>query len=271
MTTAPFWQRWLPQRTPRAVVGVVHGGAEHGGRYPRLVEALLDRDLAVYAADLRGHGRTPGRRATVSRFGDYLDDLTAFTAVLEREHPRGSRFLVGYSLGGLVTATYAARGRVPLSGIVLAGPALGPAGGVSRLRLNAARALSVIAPRLPIMRMDAARMTQDPEVARRYRDDPLVHHKRIDARMLAEVAVAMREVFRDANAIRVPVLVVHGADDRMADPDASRRLIGRCSSQDKALNVYAATHHDVFNEPAGERAAAEVAAWITARSRTEET
>lgn len=81
----------------------------------------------------------------------------------------------------------------------------------------------------------------------------------------------MRRLFEKAQAIRVPVLVVHGADDRLADPDASRRLLGSCGSEDKTLNVYAGTRHDVFNEPAGERAAAEVAEWITARSPTEET
>lgn len=271
MTTTPYWQRWLPDDAPVAAVGIVHGGAEHGGRYPRLVEALVARRHAAYAVDLRGHGRSDGARVTITRFGEYLDDLAAFTAVLEREHPRAPRFLVGYSLGGLATAAFAARGPGGLRGIVLVAPALGPARGMPRAQIGAARVLSIAAPRLRIMRMDPEQMTQDPEVVRSYHADPLVHHRRIDARMLAEVAVAMRGVLDDAARIRVPVLVVHGADDRMADLDASRRLVGSCGSQDKTLNVYPSTQHDVFNEPAGERAAADVAAWVTARSETEGT
>lgn len=184
MTAARFWQRWLPAGAPRATVGIVHGGAEHGGRYPRLIKALLDRRRAVYAVDLRGHGRSPGRRATVGHFGEYVDDLAGFIAVLEREHPRAPRFLVGYRLGGLVTATYATREHTRLAGIVLAGPALGPGSGASRLQLGAARVLGVVVPRLRILRMDPGKMSQDPEVVRSYREDPLVHHKRIDARML---------------------------------------------------------------------------------------
>src|SRR5882757_4852972 len=96
------WQAWLPDGEPSAAVVVIHGGGEHGGRYGELVAALVEHGLAVYAQDLRGHGRSGGRRGSVRRFGDHLTDLDQFVGTVRGAHPGAAVFLVGYSLGGLV-------------------------------------------------------------------------------------------------------------------------------------------------------------------------
>lgn len=192
--TSLFWQRWLPASTPVATVGIVHGAGEHGGRYPRLVAQLVDRGHAVYALDLRGHGRSQGRRASVRRFSDYLDDVEAFVALLRRKHRGAPVFAVGYSLGGLVLASSAVNDQERLAGVVLAGPALGPGSGVSGLQLSLARSLSALVPRLRLLRLDPAAMRQDPAAIRGYRGDPLTYHGRFDARVLGEFAAAMRRL-----------------------------------------------------------------------------
>jgi alpha-beta hydrolase superfamily lysophospholipase len=266
-----FWQRWLPGSTPVAAVGIVHGAGEHGGRYPRLVAQLADRGHAVYALDLRGHGRSEGPRATVRRFSDYLDDVNAFVALLRRKHRGAPLFVAGYSLGGLVVASYALGDQDRLAGVVLAGPALGPGSGVSGVQMSLARSLSALVPRLRLLRLDPAAMLQAPAAIRSYRDDPLIYHGRFDARVLGEFATAIRRLQERADAVTLPVLVVHGADDRLADPIASRRLLAQCGSRDKTMRIYAGTRHDLFNEPLGDRVASDVATWIDAQRSKEAT
>ena len=53
-----FYRRWLPDGPAAAAVVVVHGASEHSGRYDRVARVLTHEGCAVYAPDLRGHGRT---------------------------------------------------------------------------------------------------------------------------------------------------------------------------------------------------------------------
>ncbi|WP_083341937.1 alpha/beta hydrolase [Mycobacterium talmoniae] len=136
------WQVWDPDNPPRASIVFLHGGAEYGRRYPRLITALVSCGWAVVAPDLRGHGRSGGRRGGLKRFSDYLDDLALILDLARRRGGGVPLFLVGYSLGGLISASYSLT-RVAdgeLAGLVLIAPALGPAT-KRRLQCSVLRAL----------------------------------------------------------------------------------------------------------------------------------
>ena len=70
------YRTWLPEGVPVGVVVIAHGFAEHGGRYRHVAERLVAEGLAVRAPDHRGHGLSEGKRTSVVRFDDYVDDLT---------------------------------------------------------------------------------------------------------------------------------------------------------------------------------------------------
>ena len=258
-----YWQAWLPPDSPLATVWLVHGGAEHGGRYDTLIRAMLDRGYAVYAPDLRGHGRSGGRRGSIRRFSDYVGDVDAVVRVAGA--PDTNVFVLGYSLGAIVGATYALGHQEQLAGVIMAAPALGPGAGVSRTQFAAAGILSAVAPRLPLFRQDPASMTQDPEVVRAYRADPLVHHGRFDARVIGELVATMGS-FPDRIAdLRLPLLVLHGDADVTADPARSRLAVERAGSATKTLKVYDTMRHDLFHEPGAERVVRDVTTWLENR------
>src|SRR5512145_2561954 len=119
-----FWQRYTPARA-KATVVVLHGGGDHGGRYPGITTALVKAGFQAALVDYRGHGQSDGRRWHVDAFSDYLHDVDAFVAKLSQDGIAGDRlFVLGHSTGGLVAALWAVTHRQLLSGLVLSSPYL---------------------------------------------------------------------------------------------------------------------------------------------------
>lgn len=259
-----YWQAWLPTGQLAAVVVLHHGLAEHGGRYPHAVDALVGAGYGVYALDARGHGRSGGRGAHFGRFSYLVADLDEVVTAVARPVWAGPVFLLGYSIGGAVALAYAMTCQRPLAGAIVLGSALGRGSGISAVQMGAASVLAAAAPHLPILRMPATQMTQDPQVARAYRSDPLVLQRRLDARTVAEVAAAMRRLPAEFHRLTLPLLVIHGAADVTANPEGSRGLIDGAASHDKTLKMYEGRRHDVLNEPGHEQVTADIVSWLDA-------
>src|SRR3989338_2702184 len=111
-----YEQAWLPDKEEKAAVVVVHGYAEHSGRYGRVAGYLNQAGYAVYAFDLRGHGRSEGRRAYAESFDEYLDDVGIFLGRVKSEEAKKPVFLLGHSLGGTIAALFAITRRPDIKG-----------------------------------------------------------------------------------------------------------------------------------------------------------
>jgi acylglycerol lipase len=262
-----YWQAWLPSAPPVAKVVLCHGIAEHGGRYPHAVGQLVAAGYGVFALDARGHGRSGGRRGSFDRFAQLVADLETLVEHIVALAPTEALYLMGYSLGGAVALTYALEHQDDLAGLVIVGSALGRGAGISWLQFEAASLLSTLAPRCPLIRLRAAQMTQDGDVARDYDNDPLVHHRRLNARTIGEIAAVMRNLPKDFPRLRAPLLLLHGAADVTASPEGSRALLAGAGSTDKALRIYDRRRHDLLNEPGHEEVMADVVGWLDARCR----
>lgn len=258
-----FWQAWLPDGEADAVVAIAHGAAEHGGRYAWVAGELAGRGHAVYALDHRGHGRSTGQRALVDRLDRAAADVQALVALAGDAHPDVPVFLLGHSMGGLIALAHADRHQRELAGLVLSSPlAVLEAGGAARA---AVRALSRWAPRLPIVAIDAATVSRDPEVVRAYERDPLNHRGRLPARTVGELAAAVGALPGRLPELRLPVLVLRGSADRLVDPAGGELVAERAGSDDCTLLSYDGLYHELLNEPERDRVLADVAGWIAAR------
>jgi acylglycerol lipase len=260
-----YWRGWLPAAPPTAIVAVHHGICEHGERYPNAVRVLVDAGYGVYALDARGHGRSEGRPASYDRFAQLVADLDSFLVQVVRPASQLPTYLLGYSLGGAVAVAHAISHQDELAGAIVIGSALGLGSGVSRVQYRLAAVLSAVAPRCPLIRLRPAEMTSDAEVVRSYEADPLIHHGRLDARFLGEMAKAIRSLPLDFHRLRLPLLLIHGADDVIASPEGSRGLHEAASSADNTLILYPNRRHDVLNEPGHEQVMADIVAWLRAR------
>jgi acylglycerol lipase len=259
---ALYYQGWLPDGEVRAVLLVVHGLAEHSGRYTNLVNRFVPLGYAVYGIDHVGHGRSEGRRLYVESFADYTEPLKTYSDMVRCWQPDKPVFLVGHSMGGLIGALYLIAHQGELAGAVLSGPAVKAHANIPRAVILIGRVLSVLFPRLGLVPLEAEGVSRDPAIVAAYLADPLVCRGKMTARLGAELIGAMERVGTEANRITLPILILQGGADRLVDPSGARMLYERVASTDKKLIVYEGFYHEVFNEPQRDRVLTDVEQWV---------
>jgi alpha-beta hydrolase superfamily lysophospholipase len=240
------WRAWLPNGGERAAVVLLHGFGEHSGRYPTLIEHLVPRGYAIWAHDLRGHGRSSGPRGHLMSWAEFQGDLHRFIMHVQAEASGLPLLLYGHSLGGLIALEYGARQPERLAGIVVSAPALRWNMPVPLLWL--ATVVSAVRPGLSSGR------AEDPE-------DPL-KHARASVRLIAQEQAAMTRTNASAPTIRVPLLILHGTADTYVAGDASRAFYERVGSPDKTLLEPKGMGHFPHNEPGAEAFMHDVADWL---------
>ncbi len=265
-------QAWLPGEpgsdeatAVRAAVAVVHGYGDHGGRYGWLGEAMAARGFAVYVYDLRGHGLSSGTRGQIGRFDEYLDDTEAFLGDVRRRQPGKPLFLLGHSLGGLICTRLAEERPPDVAGLVLSSPFLALVADVPPSKVVGAKLLAVVWPGRDIGNtVQAADLSRDPGVVASYVTDPLVHHV-APARWAARTLAAQEAAMADAGRIALPLYLLYGTNDPVADPAYAEALFDRVASEDKTVRAYRDLLHECFNEVGREQVFADLAEWITER------
>ncbi|HKY05949.1 MAG TPA: lysophospholipase [Blastocatellia bacterium] len=251
----------------RAEAVLVHGLGEHCGRYGPLTDHLIDRGYRVTAYDHRGHGKSEGLKGHVNRFTDYEDDLDRIVAHVRASAGERPLFLIGHSMGGLISLRYLARKAQGVAAAVVSAPAIQTVVKAPKPMVMVARIGSRLFPRMRVDNgLDPAVLSRDQEVGRRYGADPLVN-RLVSFRWFTEMTRAMREVREMGPAITLPLLMMHGTGDKIVNFDASRRLFDRVRSHDKEFIDYPGYYHELFNEPEKAEIYRKVTDWIDARMR----
>ncbi|MGH7498895.1 MAG: lysophospholipase [Gemmatimonadales bacterium] len=242
----------------------LHGLGDHSGLYPTLVEHLVGREMAVHSFDLRGNGRSAGPRGFVEGWQDFRDDLGLFLGLVRQDEPALPLFIIGNSLGGLIALDYAMHAPTGLHGVIAVSAPLGQLAVPAPL-MALGRMLSRIWPGFSLETgMDLSGLARDPAVAEQILGDPLFH-RRATARLSTEVTAAIARVQAGAPSFALPLLVMHGSDDRMVPPGGSRDFAARAASPDKQLIEYPGAYHALFADTGRERALADTTGWIEAR------
>ncbi len=257
-----YYQTWVEPEIPmRGEVAIVHGLGEHSGEYEHVIERLAPAGFAVYGFDLRGHGRSPGKRAFIRTWDDYRQDVRVFLNLIAGNKTGQPCFLLGHSLGGIIILDYALRYPEGLAGVVAISPAIGELGFSPALRALA-RVISRVWPSFSLgTGLDASAISRDPEVIAAYRSDPLVHD-RGTARLGVQSERTVDFIHSHAADLCVPLLIQHGDADRITKPDGSRRFIANVTEADKTLIEYPGAYHQVHNDLGHETATADLLAWL---------
>lgn len=253
--------RWRVER-PLAACLLLHGYAEHAGRYGDLVAGLSDLGVETFAIDLRGHGRSGGRRADVRALRDYVRDLGTLRYHVRAECPELPVVLYGHSTGGTVALRFALEHPDTLDALVLSAPFLRPSLPPPGWLVAVAGLLARTLPRLPVQPLDVRTLSRDPVEVEGYRQDPLVYTGRIKARMGHVLVTSGRPLLERADALAVPTLIVHGAADRLSDPRASEELAARIAPERVTLRLYAGGYHELLNDLDRELVLADILGWI---------
>jgi alpha-beta hydrolase superfamily lysophospholipase len=257
-----YYQGWLPDVNIKAVLLVVHGLGEHSGRYMNVVNHFVPLDYAVYGFDHVGHGKSDGEREMVGDFDDFTDTLSIFYKMVSQWQKDAPIFILGHSMGGLISSYYLIDHQADFKGAIISGPVVKVGEDISQGTIIMGKILSKIAPKMGILALDANAISKDPAVVTAYENDPLVFHGKTPARLAAEMLSAMQRVNSEASKITLPIILVHGSEDALADPAGSQMLYDETNSKDKTLKIYDGLYHEVFNEPERDQVLKDVANWL---------
>lgn len=247
----------------RADVLLVHGLGEHSGRYLHVAEVLAGSGFRACLCDLRGHGRSEGRRGGLRRYGDLLDDLALI--VEHYRHSERPLFLYAHSAGAQFAINYLLRDTPAIRGIVIASPLFRLGFRPSRTKLLLARlALRVWPGFTQTTGLDLTRLSRDEDFLRSMPDLHLVHRK-VSARLYAELIRGGQHALAGAERFTTPFLLLHGDADVVTDAQASREFFDNAKAGDKTLRIYEGHRHELHNDTERDQVLADAAAWLEAR------
>lgn len=250
---------YTPVDAPRGTILLIHGGGDHGGRYPHVAERLGARGWRVILPDHRGHGQSAGERWDVDRYETYFADLAR---VLERfEQPKEQTILLGHSFGGLLAARWMELAPAPRAA-VLTSPLLGLAVKVPVWKRWLGQVLLFVAPQTRFRSgLDPKNMMHDPDRLAQRRADPYLQ-KELTARWFFAMQRCIAETQRDVAAVTCPLLVLQGADDRTVLPRASKEWLEKTSSTQREFYELTGHVHELLNEADWADTTDRIADWL---------
>ncbi|MER6285929.1 alpha/beta hydrolase [Streptomyces sviceus] len=238
-THGPLTVREWPHERPRYLALVVHGYGEHVGRYEELAQVLVAHGAAVLGPDHTGHGKSAGERVLIEDFEDVVTDVHAVADLARATWPGVPLVMVGHSMGGLIAARFAQRYGTELAALVLSGPVIGawelPG---TLLALD----------EIPDTPVSPASLSRDPEVGAAYRADPLVWHGPMKRPTVEAFARTLETVSQGGGVGPLPLLWLHGDDDRLVPLAGSRAGVEGIRGGTFTERTYPGARHEVFHE-----------------------
>ena len=257
-----YYQYWLPESPPRAILLIVHGLNEHWGRYQHLAEYFTGAGFGVYGFDLIGHGKSDGTRSFVQNFATFTNPILTILDLITEQHPDLPIYLVGHSLGGLIGAKFLIDHQDKISGAILSGSLVSVPEYVSDLTIKIGTIISKIIPKFRLIGIDKSGLSRDPQVIANYINDPLVYNGKSTARISSVINDGISYVEEKGSTISRPILILHGGQDRICDPSWSTYLHNLVSSQQNQLIIYDELFHEIYNEPEQETVFKDVLNWL---------
>lgn len=244
-----FYRAWLPDQPTEKALLLFHRGHEHSGRWSEFVEMLGLEDVAVFAWDARGHGRSAGDRGAADNFGTLVRDVDAFVRRVRDEHGFAleNMIVLAHSVGAVVVSAWVHDYAPPIRAMILATPAF-------RVRLYVPFAIPALRIRQKVAPggyvtsyVKAKMLTHDPDQAAQYEADPLIF-RQISVKVLLALHDAGTRLLADAGAIQVPTLMLSAGRDWVVALKAQREFFNGLSSSTRRMHVFPSAYHAIFHE-----------------------
>jgi acylglycerol lipase len=257
------FRSWRPASAPRGVLVVVPGFNSHSGYYGWVAEQLLASELAVYALDLRGRGKSSGERFFVESFDDYVADVRSFVSLVKAREPGRPVFMLGHSAGGVVACLYALEHQAELSGLICESFAFQvPA---PDFALSILKGLSHVAPHAHVLKLKNSDFSRDPAAVAVMDADPLIAGESQPTKTVAAMVRADQKLGQAFGSIRLPLLILHGTADKATKPSGSQLFFDRAGASEKTLKLYEGAFHDPLNDVDKLVVMRDISSWLRER------
>lgn len=245
-----FYQIWQPKITSKGNVIITHGQAEHSGCYEKLALELAENGLTVFGWDLRGHGRSDGKRGFAQDFSDYVRDYGLFIAHLQnaRALNLNESVLFAHSMGGLIQATSLIDSKIPAKAQVICNPMWSLAVEVPLVKDLIALAVNQVFPQITMYNeVQPTSLTSDPSSLAYYEKDVL-RHDRISSGVYLGSIVAMESLKKTIFQINLPTLLQVSSFDPICDSSVAKSHFEKMTTTNKVLAEYANSKHEIYND-----------------------
>jgi len=261
--TKIFVSSWHPKGPARAVLVISHGFKAHGGLYAWAGEIFAKSGLAVYAIDHRGHGNSGGDRYEVENISQFIGDLDQLVDLTKSREAGLPVYLLGHSAGGVMGSVYALDHQSKLAGFICESFAFGVY--APGLALAALKGLSHIAPHLHVLDLKNKLFSRDPAVVEALDNDPLIPQMLYPTQTVAAMVRGTERLKEEFSKITLPVLIMHGSEDKVTEPAGSKFFYATTGSKDKTLKIYEGHFHDLLADIGKEVVVGDMLAWLEAR------
>jgi alpha-beta hydrolase superfamily lysophospholipase len=259
---------WKPEGSPRAIMILVHGFNAHSGYMVWPGAQFSASGFATYALDLRGRGNSEGERFYVEELSDYLGDVDKLVEMARAEHPGLPVYVLGHSAGGVISSNYVFEHQDKIAGLICESFAFDV--GLPHLVQLALEGIGYLLPHVHVFSLNNADFSRDPAHVERMNNDPLIAKESQPAetaRVLLLAADALKERMPD---FKVPLLIIHGTEDKATRPAGSQYFYDNAGSSDKTLKLYEGHYHDLLADIDKEIVMGDILAWLEARIPKEE-
>lgn len=256
-----FYQSWHPFGRVKGIVVIIHGLGSHSSLFTNVTQSLVPAGYAVYGLDLRGHGRSQGKRGHINAWAEFREDLYHFFSLIKTLEEGLPCFLLGHSLGSIIALDYVLRFPTTVQGIITMAPPLGKIG-LSPLKLKLSKVLSHIFPyfSLNVGVVDTT-ISRDQNVLATLPQDRLIHSQG-SARLATEFLAVNQWVRSRAADLQVPILILHGGADQVSRPEGSRAFFEQITFSDKERYEYPESRHALHRDLDYQEIMADLRDWL---------
>ena len=243
------------------VILIIHGLGEHSGRYLKLIQDFNDKNISVFTIDIRGHGKSEGKRGHSPFYKQLMSDIQCFIKHVTNEIPNQKYFLYGHSLGGNLVINYSFQKNKKIDGIIATSPCIKLAIEPSKIKLFMGKLFQKLIPSLRLSNgIKISRISRNSEVIKNYINDPL-NHNQVSVQLSLDIISSGIYALENSQYITVPMLVFHGKNDKLTSYSASKKLVENSGTNIKFIGLNEA-YHEIHNEPEKEELLSNICNWI---------
>lgn len=258
-----FYRHWRSADVPKAVVVIVHGFNSHSGYFQWVAEQLTVSDYEAYALDMRGRGNSDGERFYIQDYSDIIGDIDRLVTIAKTAHPTLPIFLLGHSAGGVLSSVYTLEHQNRLNGFIsesFAFQIFAP-----DFALAVLKGISHLVPHAHVVKLKTEDFSRNASVVEAMFNDPLIAHEVQPTKTMQQLVLAVERLKAEMSTITLPLLIMHGSEDKVTRPSGSQYFYDHAGSKDKTLKLYEGHYHDLLNDVDKEIVMADILQWLNGR------
>ncbi len=242
-----MYYSWLPNKKIKVAIGIIHGLGEHSSRYDDFAKYFCKKGYGVYSIDLRGHGKSEGKRGHVNNFKKLIDDSEEMFINIRKENLNVPMVMFGHSLGGCIALNYLCENQSKeIDLAIISSPWLKTVLEPPKFIIYIQKILVGLFPSLTLNnRLDPYHLSKDTDIVKKYIKDPLVHN-RISLKMFSEVNKAIDKIENESTKINIPVLLLHGKKDNIISFKGTKKIFKKINNS--KLILYEGLYHEPHND-----------------------